>query len=196
MTWFQGSTKQLCLTQQYREGKNSGKTRGHMEQRNALSSYRAQLSAVCEEHGQLQSQESAKKENQEPSHGTDNKFAQPAVPCQTTETFMGTQKATGAISLEEKHVPAEPSSLEPSQRPLLSPASPVSAPAAAASCGKEEFCTLQLWMFAGICHSLLSWRLHPQLCHKPCVQPKPTHTYIYIYININTLPSNQTHWKE
>lgn len=75
---------------------------------------------MCKEHRQLQSREPAKKENQEPSHGTDNRFAQPAAPCQTTETFMGTQKATGDVSLEGKRVPAEPSSLESSQRPLLS----------------------------------------------------------------------------
>lgn len=80
-----------------------------------MSGYRAQLSAVCEEHRQLQSQEPALKENHEHSHGTDNRFAQPAALCQTTETFMGTQKATGAVSLEEKRVPAEPSSLEPGQ---------------------------------------------------------------------------------
>lgn len=118
-----------------------------------------------------------------PRDGTHNRFAQPALPCQTTGTFMGTQKATGDVSLEEKRVPAEPSSLEPSQRPLLSLSQhcfPASAPAAAASCGKEEFCTLQLWKFAEICHLLLSWRLHPQLCHKLRVQPKPINIHTFI----------------
>lgn len=156
---------------------------------------------MCEEHRQLQSQEPAKKENQEPSHGTDNRFAQPAAPCQTTETFMGTQKATGAVSLEEKRVPAEPSLLEPSQRPLLSPVSallPLFLPQqqlpvvarknfAPFSCGcLQGFVTL--CSAGGFTHSCVT---------NPASNPNPyIHIFIYIYININTLPSNQTHWKE
>lgn len=141
---------------------------------------------MCEEHRQLQSQEPAKKENQEPSHGTDNRFAQPAAPCQTTETFMGTQKATGAVSLEEKRVPAEPSLLEPSQRPLLSPVSallPLFLPQqqlpvvarknfAPFSCGcLQGFVTL--CSAGGFTHSYVT---------NPASNPNPyIHIFIYIY---------------
>lgn len=56
------------------------------------------------EHREIQSQEPSKKKNQEPSNGTDNRFAQPAAPCQTIQTFMET-KGKGVIFFRRKTYP-------------------------------------------------------------------------------------------
>ena len=107
---FGGSTKQLCLIQQKREGnflrRSEGDTRVDVAAfRHPLSSQGAELSPVPRQHGQIQSQEPAKKKNQEPSKGTANRFAQP-VASQTVQAFTETQKVTGVVFFKRKPHPS------------------------------------------------------------------------------------------
>lgn len=165
---FQGSTKQLCLTQQNREGEAFRQTQGtHGAEQ--CSGWLQSTTECCVQGAEAASVPGTSwKGKPRAQYGTDNRFAQPAVPCQTTETFMGTQKAAGDISLEEKCVPAEPSWLEPSQRPLLSLSQhcfPWSCPSS--SC--------QLWQGRILHPSALD--VCKDLLH-PRVQPKPIYTII------------------
>lgn len=81
-TGFQGSTKRLCLTQQNREGEAFRQNQGtHGAEK--CPEWLQSTSECCVPGAQAGSVPGT-------SHGKDNRFAQPAVPCQTTETFMGT----------------------------------------------------------------------------------------------------------
>lgn len=105
-----------------------------------------------------------------------------STPCQTTQTFMETQEATGVIFYRRKPYPgrAEPARAQPeaSAHRVSAAVSPVSASAAAASCGKEKNSHP---LAVGICRGL---SLFAQLTASPRTTSQnrgPTKAHISVY---------------